>query len=493
MKHLFPKVALALSALAQSELTAQAGQNLQAPRPAMSTGSLSGTVTDSLGENALSGALVSVSQGRYIATTDSLGSFRLDSVAVGSHRVDVTHPLLSALRYPLARDVTVAAGQKTTLSFFLPSLTAVASTLCPPILRARGPALLAGRVLDAQQGLPLEGARVTYVWGVVDMTASGVRQVPRVREATSGPDGSYLICGLPAEVEGTIQAQHGSVATPEVRFAIGAKRFPTFELFLDVPAAAGRAEGNAAPPGAGTRPVAPPTSATASAPAGPAVRPARIVGRILDPGGKPIPGAMVSLGSDALGAQSGGDGRFSFSSTRLGTSTLTVRRVGYLPRDTVVSLRAGAAIDIDVVLTVFAPVLPEVRVTGTANQGLVRVGFEDRKRRGTGFFLDFLERQSSLPTVLSDIFSMVPGMIVRGSGIARRVESSRSPGGCVAFTVDNVPFESASIAELDAALPPSEIAAIEVYHGSTTPEQFKVRGAGSCTTVVIWSMTRAGR
>jgi TonB-linked SusC/RagA family outer membrane protein len=94
-------------------------------------------------------------------------------------------------------------------------------------------------------------------------------------------------------------------------------------------------------------------------------------------GGTPLAGANVSIPTLRVGATTDADGRYSFTvpASATGEATVTVRRIGYVPRSVPVSL-AGAPVRQDFALEVGATALAEVVVTAL---GLER----ERSRLGT--------------------------------------------------------------------------------------------------------------
>jgi len=61
------------------------------------------------------------------------------------------------------------------------------------------------------------------------------------------------------------------------------------------------------------------------------------------------------------------------------------------------------------------------------------------------------------------------------------------------FYVDGSPWQQQFPGDLDTFVRPDEIAAIEVYSGTTAPVQFTTAGQSGCTTVVIWTERRINR
>ena len=153
-----------------------AAQNFSlAPQP----GSITGTVTDSVTRQALSGATVAYAGGSGI--TNASGQYSLANVAEGSYSVTA-----SAGNYAsVGQVVAVGAGATVTQNFAL----------------APNPGTITGVVSDASTGLPLSGATVSYSGGSTSTNASGQYTLSAVTE------GSYTVT--------TSAAGYGTQATTD--------------------------------------------------------------------------------------------------------------------------------------------------------------------------------------------------------------------------------------------------------------------------------------
>jgi hypothetical protein len=136
----------------------------------LGTGSISGTITDSVTGAPISGAKVMVNC-RNSATTGSDGRYTIANLAAGDYTVSAMK--MGAYRmksYPTA--VHVADGQ---------AVTGIDIALAP-MGGGGGNGSISGTVYDKKTNAPIAGARVT---------ASGCS-----RSATTGNDGTYTIAGL---------------------------------------------------------------------------------------------------------------------------------------------------------------------------------------------------------------------------------------------------------------------------------------------------------
>src|ERR1051325_1766807 len=170
--------------------------------PARGTAGVFGTAVDSIHHVPLAGAVISLTGTDRKAITDAAGRFRLDSVTPGQHELTFAHPVLDTLGIgviPIA--IRVDEDHYTAVVLAIPSPATVRRLLCPSGTNAGLPGGGFGRVRDARTGGPAAGAVVTLAYVEFRLSAdSGFQVSPRERRATVGADGSYAICGLPADV-----------------------------------------------------------------------------------------------------------------------------------------------------------------------------------------------------------------------------------------------------------------------------------------------------
>jgi carboxypeptidase family protein/TonB-dependent receptor-like protein len=459
----------------------------QNPAPAASSiatgvGSLSGTVTDSLHDVLLRGALVRIDQTTREGFTDSLGHFHIDSVPAGQHRLVVIHPLLDTLGISLVtQPMTFLGGSEKIVDLSVPSAETLVSIFCPPARRALGPAALVGFVHDADTDLPAVGAKVSLLYYESDPL--GLKKSPRVRESPIGKDGTYRICGLPPQLSGKLQVFRNGVQTGEVPVVLGdsgaqvlAMRSMSIASQVQTVAVAGKDTGGGAP-----RMVQ--------------KGKARVTGKVLNKYGQPLAHARVELQNTGQATLTRANGEFTLDSLPSGTQTLEVRQLGYSPTDVPVELSMARPENVTVKMADYVPVLSEMRVTAQKEKGLFDVGFTDRKKSGMGYYLDADQLKMRQTNQFSDMLRTVPGLRVVPAGDGTNViQSSRDPtGGCVTFYVDGSPWQQMTPGDLDTFVRPEEVGALEVYNGSTTPAQFTQPGLSDCTTVVIWTKRRINR
>lgn len=444
---------------------------------------VAGTVIDSIhGAVPLANAMVKVGNTNREAKTDENGQFRIDSIPPGEHSLTLIHPLLDTLGIGITtRAVQFQAGNTLAVELAIPSAQRVVELSCAPAWRARGPSALVGKVLDADTDTPLVGAKVTLVWEELVLTT--LRKEPRVRTGTVGPDGSYRICGLPSGVDGTIQAEFDGKKTAEVHITIEETSPLAFQsLRIGT-----------------TTVVEAPVVDTGQRPAGAQVAqgdtvrrlrgPARLSGKVVNAAGAPVAGARVDVHGTGAATLTRADGTFGFSDLPSGTQALVVRQLGFEPVETAVELSARAPKTVTVTMAKPARVIEPVVVRAQADAaGLDKVGFNQRKKTGFGYFLTTEEIEKRQATRMTDLFRTVPSLRVVPSGMDYVVESARDAmGGCVQYIVDGSPYRALFPGDIDRLMPPQDVAAVEVYTGSSTPAEFQTPGNSSCTTIVMWS------
>ena len=473
------------SVLIASAALPAAAQNPTPPAAAAPTGvaTIRGSVIDSLHDALLHGALVRIENTTREAFTDSLGAYRIDSVPAGMRRLVVIHPLLDTLGISLVTPpLNITGGETRIIELAIPSGETLVSLFCPAARRALGPAALVGFVRDADTEGAAQGAKVSLLYYESDPL--GLKKTARVREQQIGPDGRYRICGLPATMSGKLQVFRNGVQTGEVPVDLGgsgnteqllAMRSMSISSSVQVAAAS-------------------PNDTGAKKPALVRGR-SRVVGRVLNKYGQPIAGARVELQNTGAATKTRANGEFTLDSLPAGTQTLEVRQLGFSPTEVAVELSSASPQNVTVKMADYVPVLSEMRVTAQRERGLSDVGFADRKKTGMGYYMDADQIKMRQTTQFSDMLRTVPGIRVQPGGNGTNIiTSSRDPtGGCVTFYVDGAPWQQMTPGDLDTYVRPEEVAALEVYNGSTAPPQFQQAGQSGCTTVVIWTERRISR
>jgi hypothetical protein len=446
--------------------------------------SVSGTVFDSLARQMLRGAAVQLvrmgvpGEPGYSTTSDSIGRFYLTGVRPGDYVLGFTHPRLDTLGFdPISRAVRVSpTSTALRIGLAIPSGATLALSICSEGGDSSG--VVIGRVVDAERDMGIPGATVKLEWSETRISLTGASRAGRSARAVTDAEGKYVLCDLPLNTTFAIQA---TLAAPAPTAPADTSRKAVI--------ASNRVDVTYLP---GTPflhrdlLISRPASTVASGATALRTGTARIAGRVLTPTGKPIPGARVTI-RDARVADSAAvtdsSGAFRLSALPSGTFRLEAIKIGMTPMSAVVDLRAGSLSAPTITLAERVTTLETQKVSTTRPTD--RNGFEDRRRRGNGYFLTAQQLLERSNRQVSDALIAVPGLRIAGTDQqGRTIIGGR--GGCVPEIFLNgmrLPGDE-SLRDLDNTVPITQIAGIEVYPPGQQPGQF---GRGVCTTVVMWT------
>lgn len=215
----------------------------------------------------------------------------------------------------------------------------------------------------------------------------------------------------------------------------------------------------------------------------------RAAGHVRDSMGTPIARAIVFTPDHR--AETDSLGRFALRLTRVDSTTVTVRRMGFEPVTFTMPTDSLALNDLNIELQALPTELPGVAVTG-ARSGRVptleRFAERQRERRGFGFFLDredIVRREGAL---LSAMVAQAKGVrIVRlrnGQTLVRFTRWTHRGNGCMPRVwVDGV---LARGLELD-DIPSADVEALELYASpSSVPSEFTA-AEFNCGVIAVWT------
>jgi hypothetical protein len=84
----------------------------------------------------------------------------------------------------------------------------------------------------------------------------------------------------------------------------------------------------------------------------------------------------------------------------------------------------------------------------------------------------------------------VPGIRVsEQNGQAMLTPSRGATNGCVTIVVDGAKWQQLEPGDIDTFVRPQEVAAVEVYSGTSVPPEFATPGQ-DCSAIVVWTKTR---
>ena len=457
-----------LLALAVAAAPAAAQQKTQtaAPAPAKTgRAGISGVIIDSLNLRYLSGAEVIIQGANVSRITDSVGRFRVDSLAPGTYQVGVFHPLLDTLGISLAtQPFHLGADSASFISLAIPSAATIIRRACPaPGPRAQGTSAVIGHVTDPETLAPVAGADVSIAWSQLEVSkAIGVRRTPRVLRDSTNAQGEFKICGVPNDMKATLQARKGGAVTAEIPIELGDEET---ELFARTMLLSSRDSG---------------------AKTGNAV----VSGRVILEGSTSNAGSRVEVvGTDVI-AMTNENGDFTIRNLPSGSHVLLARHIGFGAETVPVDLSSREAQKVAIKLPKYVAIIDPVVVTARRTTALDKVGFNQRVKSGMGFYLGPDQIQAIHPNYLTDILRRVPSLKIVSTPTGDIVTGSRGVtslgSGCVQYYVDDMPWTSATPGDINDFVNGNEVVGIEVYAGPGAPAQY-TRAMQDCTTVVIWT------
>lgn len=394
-----------------------------------------GVTFDSLSGRPIPVAFVTL--GSKSTMTDSIGRFEFDSVAPGTYRVTMQHDMLDSLGLGgVATSVVVSDGMAP-IRITTPSIMTMWKRVCP----GRAPqdsGFVFGTVLDAATKTPVKRAPIIATW--IDLRTEGGKSVGAKQlslESATIDDGSFVLCGVPLGTGVRLRSMRDSVEATSLDMVLSMAS-PIRRQDLALPDPAGTARG--------------------------------LVRGTVVAAGKPVANARITLGTSPE-ARTAANGQFVIPNVPAGTQQIEVQGIGFKPVTRIVNLGANDTLNLELDVQRVVT-LDSVLVRGSAVRQQLRADFEDRRRRGSGYFRDSTQLGKYLS--LEGAFATMPSVRterVFGSGLSVVIGGSRSrgirqTGGCRAVVfVDRVrtDFEQLN------ALRPSDLAAIEVYRTNEMP------------------------
>jgi hypothetical protein len=238
----------------------------------------------------------------------------------------------------------------------------------------------------------------------------------------------------------------------------------------------------------------------ASAPNAPAqgTSTSMISGRVLaDSLRIPVPGAVIRIPKLAIEATTDSAGRYRLAGLPDGAHRLEIRARGFGPDSVDVDVGVGESVALDIIVRISVTTLEVVRVSvpEAGPRSAKLAGFEERRKKGVGRFVDreTLEKWEQRPT--GYLFATIPGVNVlheRSKSFAIgsrahpffRFDQRRNP--CFMDIYLDGAFVAGEPFDLN-AVRTAHIEAIEVYASAAQiPPEFN-RTALGCGVVLIWT------
>ncbi len=202
---------------------------------------------------------------------------------------------------------------------------------------------------------------------------------------------------------------------------------------------------------------------------------------------EPVEQAFVLLLVNGKGALTDDEGRFVIPDVRPILDTVQIRYFGLEPTTTTVQLESGRITDVVFLLSQSVLEVAELKVEIRRTMSGKMRGFEERRRKGFGYFITPEQIERRQPQRSSDMLRGVPGVTVgasqalgpapvyfRGGSLSGRCEPK--------LYLDGQPMVQMAFDDITAG----DLMAIEIYKGaSEMPAQWAT--GGSCGLLVVWT------
>ncbi|HJQ12608.1 MAG TPA: TonB family protein [Gemmatimonadaceae bacterium] len=216
-----------------------------------------------------------------------------------------------------------------------------------------------------------------------------------------------------------------------------------------------------------------------------------VSGVVTDSAGAAVFGAEVSTAEGANRSLTDEHGVFYLSGVQSGVTAISIRRMGFAPYSTTVTLNQSdpRLEDLHIVLAPLPTVLTPVLVSSVKMNyhGRLAGYYQRLEKRSGGYFItrDQIDREN--PRTLSQLLLHVPGITPYKGRAGSQGIRMRGRLCWPLVWIDGTPMPAGEV-DLDAFYPQT-IHGIELYLGSTTaPTRFILgRSDNSCGTIVLWS------
>jgi hypothetical protein len=218
-----------------------------------------------------------------------------------------------------------------------------------------------------------------------------------------------------------------------------------------------------------------------------------------DTSSTPVVGAELLVPSLNLTARTDSLGRYRLTGLSAGTHSLVIRKVGYEPVSSRMTLVSDDTLEFNVKMRPTATTLAESRVTASASPTRL-AAFEERRKQGFGTFITSEVFEKNPDLALS---SVLPGRLpgIRYDNERGKMVAISTRSRCrVQVILDGVAVYSGNDDARGGrgeepfdlnTLQTRYILAIEYYSPATTPLQYRGTAAGkhgsACGTLIVWT------
>lgn len=441
---------------------------------------VSGIVRDTLVRAPLSAASVQLvsmdAQTRVARTTmsDATGRYQLTDVPDGRYRIGFFHPVLDSIGIePMLREIVVANRRAVRADLSTPTAAQLRASVCPSSVPGDSAGFVMGVVRDSRRA-PLGDATITAEWLEYQLGIDGIDFQMMTARTTPLVNGSFVLCHLPQGGTLGLRAMRGVDTTDRIEVELGTGGFLRRDLYVGA---------------ARTVAVADTVEFGDSVSIIPRLRRSgdgRLSGRVVSAfGNQPLGGVQVTV-LDGPQTRTNDAGEWSISGAPLGTRVVEFRAVGLYPERTFVDVVEQSR-PLETVLRTLQAMLDTVRITAVGVRNRQYNEFLRRQRSGVGTYMSLAEIERRKPMVISDLFKIMPGVMMRYPSQGPPVIQVRTPlGWCQpTYFIDGLRMGMLTVDVMDGMESADQLAGIEVYTAATVPAQF--RDFGACGVVLLWT------
>lgn len=408
---------------------------------------VSGVTFDSLSGRPLAVAFITLGSKSTLA--DSIGRFAFDSVTPGTYRLTMQHDLLDSLGLSgIAMSVSVTEGMQP-IRVATPSIMTMWRRVC----RGEAPpdsGFVFGTVLDAATRAPVRGAPIIATWLELRSDGRGVNAKEFRLESATTDDGSFVLCGVPLGVGVRLHSARDSLAASSLDMLLS-QSAPVRRQDLSLGDTRSRGV---------------------------------VRGSVIS-AGKGVPNAHVIVGSSPE-VITNGNGQFIARNVIAGTQQIEVQGIGFSKATKLVNVPAGDTLQVSFEIEKIVT-LDSVTVRGSAIRQRLATQFEERKRRGSGYFRDSLQLAEK-NTLEGVFFSMPSVQMQHPRGRTTLSIGSRCPSAMI--------FVDRMRTDIDhlTMLRPTDLGGLEVYRPGEMPSDLaallglnRSRNPTTPCAVVAWT------
>jgi hypothetical protein len=354
---------------------------------------VSGVVVDSASGRVIRGARLQVDgTSREVASGED-GGFRVAGIAPGAYTLSVRTAALDSLNIVHQASLFLI-DSATPTQVRVPSVPQVEATLCGKPREQRG--ILIGTAVSADTSAT--PAKIAIVGEWIDD-----RHEHRWIETSADARGGFRLCGLPLNTDVIVRAAVGSTSAAEITARLtGLPRLARVTLEL------AKTEGNGV-----------------------------FVGTVVDSAQRTLANVQVSFPDLARIALTDEAGKFRLAGLAAGSHRFVVRKIGYGPVDTSLTIGADERVDRNVVLSRVV-MLDSVRTVARGSD----LEFEENRKIGLGHFLTRVDLEKQEGRRLSEVLANLPAL--RAVSVGPRSAYISTSRGARSMTLTLRHFEGAT-------------------------------------------------